>query len=48
MQTRCGTSFYVAALVRTSLPSITGQRGVVTVTNTNLPATPRLYRLTVP
>jgi uncharacterized repeat protein (TIGR03803 family) len=31
-----------------ALPSITGQRGAVTVTDTNLDATPRFYRVTIP
>lgn len=32
----------------TVLPSITGQRGIVTVTDTNLEAGPRFYRLVIP
>jgi uncharacterized repeat protein (TIGR03803 family) len=32
----------------TALPTITGQRGVVTVTDTNLPAAPRFYRVVTP
>ena len=31
----------------TALPSITGRRGVVTVTDTNLEAAPRIYRVGV-